>query len=273
MARGGASGNSEMESLTEYEDTNISELIEYYKNLLIIQYSNKPKAVATINALVTELISDGIIFKIRDAFNVDTAIGVQLDIIGMWVGVDRYFNVTEPENYFRFTDYIEVDPDDHLGGFVDYAEFDDADQGNGFLNYNSVLTVQNRLNDDDFRTIIKLKIIQNNSNHSHKSIDDSLFQFFEGEVRMFSDGNMEMTYFLSNNITQIIQAAIIKGIFPRPMGVGIRLIENSSINFGFTTYKNLDLGFVNPYITGFATYDNYGIKEGSTLKYNQIIGV
>lgn len=66
------------------------ELIAYYKNLLIIQYHDKAKAKATIEALVTPVLMDQLPGQVQDAFNLDTAIGVQLDVIGKYEGVTRY---------------------------------------------------------------------------------------------------------------------------------------------------------------------------------------
>lgn len=249
----------------------ITEIVDYYINLLIIQYNQKPKARATISAVVNEILANGVLLDIQNGYNIDTAVGVQLDIIGKYVGVDRFFTVSDPIDYFALTDYTEVDPDsENKHGFTDYADFDDF-QFNGTLNYNSLITIENRLNDDDFRTIIKLKIVQNNSNHSHKSIDDSMFEFFAESVRPDSIGDMEMTYFLTSNVTSVIQAALIKNILPRPMGVGLKLINNVEGKFfGFTSYKEVQDNYTNPNITGFADYADYDTKEGNTLTYNQI---
>lgn len=66
------------------------ELINYYANLLIIQYIGKPKAYATIQALVKMVVMDQLPLAAQNAFNMDgTAIGVQLDVLGKYVGVTR----------------------------------------------------------------------------------------------------------------------------------------------------------------------------------------
>lgn len=245
----------------------VSELLDYYTNLLIIQYNNKPKARATIRLVIDKLLANGIFFDIRDAYSIETAVGVQLDVIGMYVGVDRFFNIDDPINYFSFTDYDEVSPElQEKFGLTDYANFDSF-QYNGTLNYQSVLTVENRLNDEDFRVIIKLKILQNTTNHSHKEIDDGMFKFFGLSVRPDSTGDMQMYYFISQSISAIMLAALVKKILPRPMGVGLTLIKNVGAGFfGFATYSNLS-----PAMTiGFADYSDYDTKEGQFLTYNQM---
>ncbi len=65
------------------------EIVNYYANLLILQYHEKPKAFATIQTLVRPVIMDQLPVAVQNAFDVDTAVGVQLDVIGKYVGVSR----------------------------------------------------------------------------------------------------------------------------------------------------------------------------------------
>lgn len=65
-------------------------LINYYANLLILQYIGEPKAYASIQTLVTPVIMDQIPTLVQNAFNMDgSAIGVQLDVLGKYAGVSR----------------------------------------------------------------------------------------------------------------------------------------------------------------------------------------
>lgn len=65
------------------------ELIEYYSNLLILQYHDKQKAIDTVEALVDPVIMDQLPLAVENGFNLDTAIGAQLDSIGKYAGVTR----------------------------------------------------------------------------------------------------------------------------------------------------------------------------------------
>ena len=193
----------------------------YYSNLLIMQYHNKPKAKATIEATVG-LLPDDLIMEVINGFDIETAVGKQLDILGEYVGVDRYYLVDNQ------------------------AEL---------------------LNDEDYRILIKLKAISNTSDLSHKSLEEALYNFFGNSVRMDSDDNMEMTYFVPKNKTPIIQAAIQKEVLPRPMGVRCSyIIEYDKRFFGFCTYQN-QTAF---YKTGFRTYNNPN-KVGEVLTYSKRI--
>lgn len=191
----------------------------YYSNLLIMEYHGKPKATATIETTVA-LLPDDIIQDVINGFSIETAVGKQLDILGEYVGVDRYYLVDNQ------------------------AEL---------------------LNDEDYRILIKLKAISNTSDLSHKSLEEALYDFFGNSVRMDSDGNMEMTYFVPKDKTPIIQAAIQKEVLPRPMGVRCSyIIEYDKKFFGFCTYANQFA----IYKTGFRTYNNPN-KVGEVLTYNK----
>lgn len=193
----------------------------YYSNLLILQYHDKPKAKATIEAVVS-LLPDDLIQEVTNGFDIETAVGKQLDILGEYIGVDRHY--TED-------DEIKV------------------------------------LSDEDYRIILKLKAICNTSNLSHKSLDESLYEFFSNTVRMDSAGNMEMTYFVPKNKTPIILAAIQKEVLPRPMGVRCSyIIEYDKKFFGFCTYQNQNA----VYKTGFRTYNDPD-KQGEMLTYSKRI--
>lgn len=82
------------------------ELIDYYANLLIIQYLGKSKAYATIQALVTPVIMDQLPVAVENAYAIETAQGVQLDVIGKYVGVSR--------NGYDATGPITLDDSDFL---------------------------------------------------------------------------------------------------------------------------------------------------------------
>ena len=153
------------------------QLIEYYQDLLIVQYHDKPKAKAMIKAEIEETLANLLDIQVRDAFDVDTAVGVQLDIIGKWVGVDRIFKgqMFDNQAWFSLTRYNE--PTTPLqGGFSRFDNFDTLE--GGFLTYDFIVSTRNKVNDTDFRMLIKLKIIRNNIKHSPKDIDEAMYKLF-----------------------------------------------------------------------------------------------
>lgn len=73
-------------------------LKKYYADLLIIQYHGKPKARSMIEALVDQALMSQLPQKMEEAFNLETAAGKQLDILGLRLGVTRnvYLRSGEP---------------------------------------------------------------------------------------------------------------------------------------------------------------------------------
>jgi hypothetical protein len=64
-------------------------LQEYYSDLLILQFKGKPKAEATIKAVVKPIIIFELAEAVKNGYNIDTAIGVQLDVLGKYIGLRR----------------------------------------------------------------------------------------------------------------------------------------------------------------------------------------
>ena len=193
----------------------------YLAGLLIIQYSHKPKAIATIKAL-SKMFPLDLILQVRDAFDIDTATGVLLDMLGKYVGASRWY-------------------------------------------YNS-LGEQVRLNDDEYRMLLKFKIISNTSNASHYDIDQALYEFFGTQVRATSLGNMQMTFFVSEDAEKVFDAAVQQKCLPVPLGVEAnKIVVQNKKFFGLVTYQN-QYAF---YKTGFREYNNPD-KDGETLTYDKI---
>ena len=85
-----------------------AELIAYYTNLLIMQYHGLPKAQATIAALTAPVIMDQLPQQVNDAFNINTAVGVQLDIIGKYEGVTRQANTQSGPVILNDSDFAKL---------------------------------------------------------------------------------------------------------------------------------------------------------------------
>lgn len=200
------------------------EIIDYYARLLIIQYRNQPKAKDTIKALITSFVADNIIIAIRDGFNIDTAVGVQLDWLGLYIGTDRYYKATDYPLAFGFSNFAK---DDYLGrtGFASASDF--LTKEGTFLSVAESIAIAQKLDDPEYRLLLKVKIAQNNSNFSTKSIDDILHQFFQDEIYIVDNYDMTMTYSYDPwtvstspiNNKKVIEAMLWKGILPVPMGV------------------------------------------------------
>jgi len=244
---------------------NIPEILDYYKNLLIIQYNNKEKARATVELNVKTLLQDGIICDVQEAYNLETAIGKQMDILGEYIGVNRFYSDRLIiGSFFGLTSYPTLDSDTTVG-MTNYTNY--ATDSGGFATYDDIITKE-QLNDDDYRVILKLKIIRNNSNHSHKSIDDGLFGFFGTDLIMSASEKMSMVYFVTSTSISLATIAFSKDVLPRPMGVKLQgLVSKNKKMFGFTNYNRTDISGLT---TGFTNYTDGFAKEGEMLTYGKV---
>lgn len=204
----------------------LSDVLQYYANLLIIQYRGKPKARAHVIALVRIALMDLLPLAVQGAFDVDSAIGVQLDIIGKYAGVTR--------DGYTFS-----------GPIV--------------------------LADEDYRKLIKLKIIKNNSGSSLQEIDDILNLYFAGLIKVYDYEDMTMSYYVSSAFgsQDLLEVFITKNLLPKPMAVGL----GSTIYFpvldkffGFRTYQKENLN-----ASPFNTYAQYNM-DWPWLLYKYAIG-
>lgn len=193
---------------------------KYLSSLLIIQFHSKPKAKATIEALGKMFPAD-LILTVRDAFNIDTAVGKQLDILAKYVGVTRFYTHTD----------------------------------------GTIIT----LNDNELRMLIKFACICNTSNMSQYDLDTSLYNFFGGQVRASSNGNMAITFFVKSDSQIVVDAAIQQRVLPTPAGVQAnQVVVQDEDFFAFVDYANQDT----VYKQGFLEYSDPS-KSGEILNYDK----
>lgn len=235
----------------------IGEIVKNYQDLLIVQYLDKPKARATIELFTKKLLADGIFWEVMDAFDLKKATGIQLDMIGKYVGVDRYFKgVIMPEDAFVFNDYSLQDPEG-LG----FGDYDGTAEGGDFILYSQFASKSQQLSDEDYRLLIKMKIARNNTNHSLYEIATDLYKFFGQQIRFTDNFNMSINYFIGDTIEEITEIAKDKDCLPRPVGVALNLIIDDESYFIMGDYSETSSGF------GFGDYQDQLVEGGNLLSY------
>ncbi len=133
-----------------------ADLIKYYSALLISQYQALPKARATIEAVVGEAVADLLVTQVRDAFNLDTAVGPQLDMLGALVGARRdYHGAPIAKKHFQLAPYADWAigaPTTFIYGFSTYGG---PRQFHSFATYHDTTAPSYFLSDMDYRRMIK----------------------------------------------------------------------------------------------------------------------
>lgn len=206
----------------------IQTLKQYFADLLIIQYRGSKKNRALIEFLVDLIFANNLALEIKEkTVNVNESIGKQLDVVGKWVGLDRYYYKEIWEHPFlAFPNYSNIKNSDYSevqGGFSTYSNF--SDNNGGFLTYkawSSIRAKANEIGDEYFRKLIKLKIIKNSINFTCKNIDDAIWEWSEGHVYTTWE-HMKLIYHYDVEYKELIELANFKNVLLKPTGCNIIL--------------------------------------------------
>lgn len=240
--------------------TDLETGIEYYKDLLLYQYINAPNARATVGLLVTQALVDLLPVAVDEAFDIETAVGPQLDILGEYIGFDRYVVGVIDRDYFTLDDYItSPSPFYGLTTYTDVTVNADVSMY-AYVLYNEA---NNALEDSEYRFLLKLKIVLNASLNGLHEINDLLFSFFALNLIMIDQRDMSLSYFVLPASARIVLIAADENLLPKPMGVeitGIFQMDDISLLWGLTDYIE-DSGFD----VGLSTYA--GWTDADVLEY------
>jgi hypothetical protein len=222
------------------------ELVQYYINLLIIQYQNQPKARATIEAVISTLMLYDMMISVRDGYDLNTAVGRQLDIIGKYLGEDRTITgTTFTREYFGFRKYGDVSP----YNFKTFRRYGIEPVDVKWFSYKEANRSLYDLSDNEYRQILKFKLVQNYSDASNQDIDDFLDAYFGSSVIFTDRENMTISYIFQNTVERLVTIAQSEGLLPRPAGVGLSVSFVPDINniYSFKKYgedpPNFAVGF------------------------------
>jgi hypothetical protein len=157
---------------------------------------------------------------VLNGFNIDKAVGKQLDILGKYIGLKRQVKV------------------------------------------NIGTSDTNILTDEQYRILLKLKLVQNTSFSSTSQIRAALYELFPNDIRLFDPRTMVYEYQLStlfNDLENVIRA---ENLLPLPMGLGvtINVVPDLLSLYGYYGYDGLN---DNP--NGYSSYTD-GFK-GKYLSY------
>lgn len=196
-----------------------------YDDLLIYQYRKKPKAKATIHALMSEV--DRIIENIADLksqWDIDVSRGYSLDIIGRRIGVSRILPSFVSKGYFG---YLETVGAKKWGEGVWYR-------------YGESMGGSLSLNDEDYRFLLKAKILKNFQNGTLDYLIDALQKLMSENANAKDNLNMTVDIFLPLQSLNSLQQYLIQqsDILPRAMGVKYNYINASGREFGFDGFFN-----------------------------------
>lgn len=188
--------------------------------MLIWQYRGKPKANATVNLISDEAskvyqsaVDTG------DILNIDKARGYALDLVGYHVGVNRSLASFIPRKFFGFAKTGQL-------GF---------NEGK-FYRYGESTGESTRLGDEDFRFMIKAKILKNYQIGAIEDITKSISFLFGRDARIIDNYDMTMTAIIPSTVMTPFKKYAIENldILVRPVGVMYKyVIIEPAKYFGF----------------------------------------
>lgn len=199
------------------------ELVAYYVGLLIIQYTQKIRARATVDLVVREAIGDQIIGQVRTAFDLATAEGAQLDVLGTYVGATRYqYGLDLTKTWFSMP--LLTDPG--VGTVPGFADVASSPVPQYFIRIPDFTEPQGTLTDGEFRTLIQYLIALENMAYNLEDIDLFLERFFGEYLLLTDNGNMSVTYTHDTaDPEKLFDIVNNLGRFPTPAGVSETIIE------------------------------------------------
>ena len=189
--------------------------ITYYLGRLIYQYQ-QPNANDTVSILVKQILADGLPWALQDAFDLNTAVGPQLDILGKYIGVSRLIGDPTPLPFFGFVRYSGVGG--NTNGFNSYATNGNAGVG-VFYRYGYNAANVTALSDTAYRFMILFKIGLNYCDQTLASVQNLLKRLTNGNVLVTDHANMTITYQIGPGIP--VSPSVLTPYLPKPMGVGI----------------------------------------------------
>lgn len=208
--------------------------LDDYSDLVTSEHNQRPKFMAVVAALAQPMVDlQNVLASMPGKYDLDEAVGVQLDAVGEWVGISRNVNTPLTGVYFSLdTEGLGFDQGNWKGPF-------DPDTG---------LT---RLDDDSYRLVIRAKIGANHWDGTLGSSAEILNSIFNGDTYVFIQDNqdMSMTIGISGVIPSAVFLALLaNGLIPlKPEGVRVNIVIVTSVDgapiFGFDMSNDLVAGF------------------------------
>ena len=181
-----------------------------YLALITSEHSDKPKFEATVGATVAPLARlQEVLGSLIKEFDIDSAVGVQLDVIGQWVGRSRRIDTPLTGVYFSWDDVtkdgwdsgIWKGPYDPDSGLVD-------------------------LPDDAYRLLLKAKVAANNWDGTIPQAYEIWTTAFGTDTYLLIQDNQDMSMVVGIAgipLTAVEQALLTNGYIPlKPEGVRIQ---------------------------------------------------
>lgn len=199
------------------------EVLDYYSDLLIVQYASLGNAVGTIQAYIGSLVQNQIVSEVDSSFDLTTAIGDQLDILGTYRGVIRQIFGLGSATYWSMIPYMDPAPNSYQG----WATYSGAAPTWNWLQYSDTGNLGASMSDEQMRRLIVLKAAIQSSALTLGEIDRIFYATFGTYVNLVDNGNMTITYqhqAADPDPDGLWGIAVLANALPHPCGVSFSVV-------------------------------------------------
>lgn len=172
-----------------------------YVSLITPEHIDKPKFVAVVQALTQGPVDNiNLMASLKDLYDLDQAVGQQLDAVGAWIGLSRYLSVPLTGVYFSWDSTA-------LLGWDSGVWQGPNDPSTGLVS----------LPDDEYRQLLRAKIAANRWDGTMQQAEDIWNQVFGGSPLIIIQDRQDMTMivgFVGQPLTAVQQALLTGGYFP-----------------------------------------------------------
>jgi hypothetical protein len=211
-------------------------LLEYLA-LVTPFFSTRPRYMNMLAVLIQPLVdAQEMLAQLTADFDLDTAVGVQLDVLGQWIGRTRYVQTPISGVFFSFND--GAGPRTGFNQGVWMGKYDPTDEISA-------------LDDETYRTLLKMQAIANEWDGTLSSIQEAFNRVFPGVIvqdKGDTAGNvMSMDVLIPGTELSSLMLAVLEQDFPiKPGGVHLNIIETTVSTqpiFGFNIDNEVIGGF------------------------------
>lgn len=192
---------------------------------LATQFRESTNLISYIRTLLLEADTlENVFHQLLNERWIDTAVGVQLDILGAIVGQPREIIDAELFGYFGFAVNLESGP---------FGSLEDPSVGDRFRGVTEPTVGKRILSDSEYRLWIRARIITNTTSSTPEDIIKQIKFFIETEQVLFFDGDTEYTVAIGKILTNEEKSTLLNSdIVPKTAGVRV----NYSVQYDFESF-------------------------------------
>jgi len=198
-----------------------------YSQLLTSEYANSPNLIQTVQ-LTANAIGDitTLLQSLPAQFDLDTAIGSQLDVDGQWIGFARTIGGVIVVQFFGFADDATA---------LTFGELGNPAVGGRFLELGEDTSTTATLSDPEYRLLLRAKILQNDWDGSVAEFEAAVSDVIAMPTTIIDPGTSVVLIMPSQAVDPVLTQLLTNyDLLPRAAGVRYQFVFPQS-GYAWTT--------------------------------------